>query len=185
MKAINILILLLFTANNFTIKAQGIYRNASDFKQRYYWIKSNTNEKFKVYPHKHFHTNEIKVVCGDSIFNIAKSDIYGYTDKEGNQYRFFKNQQFKIINPTENVLLYSKQILAGPKGNIPTLIYFFSRDADSPIIELTLFNVKNTFRDNPQLIEKFDLHFKNDLDLIQYDAYYKAYKINQLINTSK
>jgi hypothetical protein len=185
MKAINILILLLFTANNFTIKAQGIYRNASDFKQRYYWIKSNTNEKFKVYPHKHFHTNEIKVVCGDSIFNIAKADIYGYTDKEGNQYRFFNNQQYKIINPTENVLLYSKQILAGPKGNTPTLIYFFSKDADSPISELSILNVKNTFRENTQLIEKFDLHFKNDLDLIQYDAYYKTYKINHLINTSK
>jgi hypothetical protein len=183
MKAINVLILLLFITNHVT--AQGIYRNASDFKQRYYWIKSNTNEKFKVYPHKHFHTKEIKVVCGDSIFNIAKADIYGYTDKEGNQYRFFNNQQYKIINPTENVLLYSKQILAGPKGNTPTLIYFFSKDADSPIIELTLFNVKNIFRDNPQLIEKFDLHFKNDIDLIQYDAYNKSYRINHLINISK
>jgi hypothetical protein len=183
MKAINILILLLFITNYVT--AQGIYRNASDFKQRYYWIKSNTNEKFKVYPHKHFRSNEIKVVCGDTVFHIAKKDIYGYTDKEGNQYRFFNNQQYKIINPTENVLLYSKQILAGPKGNTPTLIYFFSKDADSPISELSILNVKNTFRENTQLVEKLDLHFKNDLDLIQYDAYYKAYKINHLINTSK
>ena len=183
MKAINVFILLLFITNHLT--AQGIYRNASDFKQRYYWIKSNTNEKFKVYPHKHFHTNEIKVVCGDSIFNIAKADIYGYTDKEGNQYRFFNNQQYKIINPTENVLLYSKQVLGGPKGNTPTLTYFFSKDAASPLSELSILNVKNTFRENPQLIEKFDLHFKNDIDLIQYDAYNKSYRINHLINTSK
>ena len=166
-------------------KAQGIYKTATDFSLGVKYITPTKNQLFKVFPHRYLNTKSIKVRVGDSTLTLMKSEIYGYQDTDGKVYRFQNNERYLILNPTEKLLLYSKSVLGGPKKNIPTTIYFFSSDPTSNIVNLTLFNLKNNFRNNPQLIQLIDLYFKDESDVLNFDSFNNMYKINHLIALSK
>jgi hypothetical protein len=183
MKPINLWIGLFMLVNT-SIFSQGIFKTANDFRSVNYLLKASSSQNFKVYPNRVFNSATIKVKLGDSTYSFLKSEIYGYQDNK-HSYRFYKNEQYTIENPSENILIYSKIILAGPKGNIPTKVYFFSKDENSEIVSLTLQNLKTAFQTNVAFYDSIDLHFKDDSDLLKYDSLRKMYFINYLYQKSK
>ena len=183
MKPINLCIGLFMLVNT-SIFSQGIFKTANDFRSTNYLLKASSSQDFKVYPHRVFNSSKIKVKLGDSTYSFLKSEIYGYQDEKYN-YRFYDGGQYTILNPSETILIYSKTVLAGPKGNIPTKVYFFSKDEISEILPLTIQNLKTSFQTNPALYDLIDLHFKDDNDLLKYDSLRNMYFINYLYQKSK
>lgn len=169
---------------NSVIYCQGVFKTAEDFRNVNYLIKSSSSEDFKVYPHRFFNSSTVKVKLGDSTYSFLKSEIYGYQD-QNNSYRFYNGQQYTILNPKESILIYSKTILAGPKGNLPTEVYFFSKDESSSIQPLTIENFKSVFRFENEFYDIVNLHFKADDDLLKYDYFRKQYLINYFYQKTK
>ncbi len=182
MKPFKLLLCLCLLANNF-IFSQGIFKTAQDFRSSTYLIKASSPNDFKVYPHRIFNSSKIKVKNGDSTHAFLKSDIYGYQD-DMHTYRFYNKEQYTILNPTESILLYSKIVLAGPKGNIPTEVYFFSKEESSEILPLTIQNLKSVFQSQGEFYDFIELHFKDDKDLLKYDSLRKMYFLNYLYQKS-
>lgn len=183
MKKLKLFIGLCFLTNSLLF-GQGIFKTANDFRSANYLLKASSSQYLKVYPNRVFNSSTIKVKLGDSTYSYFKSEIYGYQDNK-HSYRFYKEDPYTIVNPSEIILIYSKIILAGPKGNIPTKVYFFSKDENSEIAPLTLQNLKTAFQTNVAFYDSIDLHFKDDGDLLKYDSLRKMYFINYLYQKSK
>lgn len=182
MNLFKILICFCLLTTNFFF-SQGIFKTANDFRNSNYLLKSNVKSKFKVVPFGVFNSSKIKVKHGDSTFSFLKSEIYGYQDDE-HSYRFYKGERYTIINPSESILIYSKIVLAGTKGNVPTEVYFFSQEAGSEILPLTNQNLKTTFQGNTKFYDLLMLYFKKDSDLLAYDEIKKMYILNYLLHIS-
>jgi len=87
---------------------EGIYLSSGDFtKGKISYVNNQSNQKYKLYLHTIFNTSKIEVVIGDSDYTFNKNSIFGYRDKDNTCYRFYKNVAYTIINPSEEILLYS------------------------------------------------------------------------------
>lgn len=88
---------------------EGIYLSASDFTKGKISFSNNQSKlKYKLYINEIFHTSFVKIIKGDSIILLKKDSIFGYCDEENNCFRFYNKNAYKIINPQENILLYSR-----------------------------------------------------------------------------
>ena len=87
---------------------EGIYLSSGDFtKGKISYVNNQSNQKYKLYLHTIFNTSKIEVVIGDSDYTFNKNSIFGYRDKDNTCYRFYENVAYTIINPSEEILLYS------------------------------------------------------------------------------
>lgn len=165
------------------IKAQtcGIYLTSLDFdNNKLSYTKSNrTHYNFKA--NRLFNSNYIRIVAGDSIYNISKAIIYGYCDTDNSTYRIVDQKEYKILNTNDEILLYSITKIIDAKGNKLATNYFFSANSKAAIFPLTKINLKKAFDNSPYFHELIDMYFNSDSDLMAYDDYYKMYKINRII----
>jgi len=177
-------VLLIISA--FTFQAQeslqGIYLNATDF----------TNNKL-AYSHKHTHiklhevfkTDLIEVKYNDSLFTYKKKDVFGYRDKDGQTFRFYNEKNYPILNPAETILIYKLTTGMGLKNQPVQIAYYFSKDADSAILPLTMKNIEQAFSENKMFQELLEIHFKKDNELTDYDSTHNEYELNRLLELSK
>jgi hypothetical protein len=175
----NLFMLFFLLCGNF--QAQGIYKTANDLLNNTYCITANTGEKIIINSGTIFKGNIVNVKVGNKKQQLNKSEFYGYRDENNVVYRFFEDQTYELLNPDEKIFIYRKKVLGGPKGNFPTYKYFFSLTPESNLLDLNIINVKNCFKNNPTLLEKIDLHFKNDGELIEYDTFNKKFKLNNVL----
>lgn len=160
----------------------GIYLTPEDFSNRN--LKHcSANTRFKL--HDFLEKDIVDVKCNDSIYSYTKSDIFGYSDNEGNAYRFFNRKTYLIINPTEKILIYKKYQGPVQKGQKPSYSYYFSKDATGKLIPLSLDNLLIVFSDNKPFQNIIEIHFNNQSDLLEYDNLHKQYKLNRLLEISK
>jgi len=184
---IHILILGLAIGLNAQNINQGVYLSANDFTSgKISYINENGNEKYKFYLHEFLNASTIKIIKGDKIIKLKKDSIYGFRDKNNNSYRFYKNDEFKIINHSSNIILYSKSTLEGDlKNKHLVLIYYFSATADSPVYELTKWNLKSVFINDVPFQKLLDVHFQSDNELSAYNSQSKTYDLNHIYDISK
>ena len=180
-------VIAIIAGSNFSTLAQkaedtlssGVYLTAEDFKNGTLHHSANcTTKKNKIIVKK----NTINVIRGKKIHKLGK-DIYGYQSCTGKTFRMYKGKAYGIFNPKEQILLY--WFLPPPVGKIPgKLKYHFSKDYNSELIPLTLLNLKHAYPDNHQFHDLLDANFDDDAQLIQYNDFYKEYKINHLLEDS-
>ena len=128
----------------------------------------------------------LKIIIGDSVIRLNKDSIFGYCDNENNCFRFVNHDAYKIINPSEKILLYSKTYLEGGFRNHHRVTkYFFSENAFSPLYALSNWNLKVVFFNDVSFLELLDLYFNNDKDLTAYDSNNKMYFLNRVFELSK
>lgn len=180
MKSI-LLLLFLFVLSNSVFYSQGIFKTAEDFRKGNYLIKAISASAYKVCANRLLKAKKIKVINGDSTYTFLKSDIYGYQDFK-NYYRFNNNDVYTILNPKETIIIYEKIKLAGPKGNLPTKMYFFSKNESSEILPFTIENLKWVFQNEGEFYDLIEIHYKEDIDLLRFDSLRKMYFINYLFN---
>ncbi|GEM_PF-330340 len=186
-----LLILLIFVCFTSKVLAQqqteGIFLTADDFsKMKVSFPHCSTNKKYKFNSDEIFNTSHIKLTIGDSVIRLMKDSIFGYRDKRNFCYRFFNHVAYRILNPREKILLYSKTFLAGVPRNIHYVTnYYFSVNPDSPIYSLSLWNLKMVLKDDMAFHLLLNAYFSNDNELIEYDKLSNKYILNRIYEESK
>lgn len=178
------------TQNSFGQKdSSGIYLTAQDFQQRKLSYAINyKKEKHKIKDNFLFNADKIVVKHKSETYALLKSDTYGYRNTRGVEFRFIDNKEYKVLNPDQSLLIYFYQHPAHGGKDISRGLYqpeyYFSKDAASPLQDLTLNNVKAAFPENHKLHDALDAQFKSDKDLYSYDSFHKMYKLNWVIKNN-
>ena len=190
MKKFNYLILLAGGILTFsTVIAQkdssGIYLTANDFKagKLSYAINYKT-EKHKINDYIFLNSAQVNVKHHGNTYKLDKNNIYGYKSTKGEEFRFVMDQQYKILNRGEHVLIYEyEEPGIDPRHPLLSLLYtyYFTTDAANPPVQLTKENLKKAFPGNQGFNGKIDENFNTDEDLITYDKLHKMYKLNWLL----
>jgi len=93
---------------------------------------------------------------------------------------------YTVLNPGETIKIY-KYVHSGhsPKvaDKFPVKYYFVTKSSDV-LQDLTKENLKKAFPENHAFHDALDANFKEDKELINYDAFHKIYKINRLYQNS-
>ena len=184
----SLLVILSFNSGlNAQKENQGVYLSANDFtKGKISYVNEQNNEKYKFHQHELFNPAIIKIIKGDKIIKLKKDSIFGFRDKNNICYRYYNKAEFKIINTSDNILLYSKSSLEGGLKNKHLVTnYYFSANANSPIYELTKWNLKTVFINDISFQKLLDIHFQNDNELTAYDSHNKTYDLNRIYEISK
>ena len=166
---------------------QGVYLSANDFTAgKISYVNDKNNEKYKFHLHEFLNPSTVKIIKGDKTIKLKKNSIFGYRDKNNNCYRYYDKAEFKIINHSDNILLYSKSSLEGGLKNKHLVTsYYFSANANSPIYELSKWNLKTVFINDISFQKLLDVHFQNDNELTAYDSHNKTYDLNRIYEISK
>lgn len=166
---------------------EGVYLSADDFKNlKISFANNRPGKKYQLHLNEFFNTSSIKVIIGDSVITLSKDSIYGYCNKNGITFRFYKKTAFEILNPSERILLYSYTSGVGPPRNRKLVTnYYFSETAVSPIYPLTKWNLKAVNGKDAPFDELLDLYFHFDEELTAYDSINKIYFLNRVYEESK
>ena len=96
--------------------------------------------------------------------------------------RVYQKEKFQIVDTTAFYLYTQNKnvVPAGGKGMYRADLYFFSTTVDSPIIPLTIENLKRAYPANLAFHYALDAYFNSDRQLMAYDEYAKMYKLKYL-----
>jgi len=168
------------------INYEGVFLSANDFTNgKVSYVNNQINKTHKLYLHEIFHSSSIKIISGDSVIQLNKDSIFGYRDKKNTCYRFYNKVEYKIINPSEKILLYNRTSLVGNLKNSHNITsYYFSENANSPIYPLSKWNLKAVLFNNVPFIQLVEVYFHNDNELLEYDSNNKVYFLNRVYGLS-
>jgi hypothetical protein len=164
---------------------QGIYLSANDFTNNKLSYDKNVNENCKIKMHSASFNSHIKIICGETSLELSKDSVFGFKDRENISHRFYNKKVYEVMNPGANILVYKIKVTGKTKYEPATYNYYFSKEAKSPVLPLTIKNLEASFSDNQMFIDFLEVHFKTDGDLLEYDINHAMYKVNYLLELSK
>lgn len=169
--------------------SSGIYQTADDFRNHKlsYAINYKT-EKHKIKDYLLFDEAQVKVEHHGSTYTLDKSAIYGYKSTTGVVFRFVDNTAYEILNPDEDLLLYLHTTPVDPRVDPTKKVeehYYFSKEATSSPVDLTIGNLKKVFSENSKFLASIDKYFEKDEQLPSYDTKLKTYTLNRLLQFSR
>lgn len=169
--------------------SSGIYQTADDFRNHKlsYAINYKT-EKHKINDYLLFDATQVKVKHHGTTYTLDKSTTYGYKSTTGEVSRFVGNESYKILNPDEDLLLYLHTTPVSPLVDPTKKVeehYYFSKDAASSPVDLTIGNLEKAFPENSKFLASLDKYFKKDEQLTTYDTKRKMYTLNRLLQLSR
>jgi hypothetical protein len=166
---------------------EGAYLSSNDFKRgNLAYLENSGKEGYKFYLREISKSSSVKIVIGDSAIKLNKDSIFGYRDKNNTCFRFYHKVAYRIINPTEKIMIYSRtSSLGGIKNYQRVTDYFFSANANGPIYPLSKRNLKSVFSEDISLLELLDIYFHGDRELTDYDYLNKIYNLNSVYALSK
>ncbi len=98
-------------------------------------------------------------------------------ERSGQPYRLLVKSHYLILD-TAHFYLYSyNKLVQGDKIARPTTCYYFSLDAASPVLPLTIANLEKVFSRDADFCYKLHTDFRSDKDLITWIPSLKTYKI--------
>lgn len=162
-------------------QALGIYLSANDFIQNKLSYKTLKNKQCLLV-HELVYKNFISIKTHKQKIKLSKDSVFGFQDKYGQLYRFYKKSTYAIINPIDSIVFYSQTKLGGFKHNQPETYYYFSKHVDAPITELSIDNIKREFKNYTLFYDVITLFFKDNESLLTYDTFKQQYLINYLYN---
>lgn len=182
----SIIAIAVFTVNTFAqTNYIGLYLTAQDFahKKLSYSSESSTGI-YKIKVASLFSKDRVQVIQNGERHNFSQSDLFGYRDKNNQDYRFFDGHPYKIIS-TSFFYLYSRVVTVNEgKVHYQKTKYYFSKQPDDNIMDLTIDNLKNTYPDNHKFQDMLDIYFRSNDELSRYDGYNKMYKAAHVFGDS-
>ena len=107
-----------------------------------------------------------------------------YRDHSGQSFRLLKKAHYRILD-TAHFYLYSyNKLVQGEKIARPATCYYFSQDAASEVLPLTIANLEKVFAGNAPFVYKLHTDFKSDKDLITFFPSLNSYKIKYAYDQS-
>jgi hypothetical protein len=167
--------------------SEGVYLSANDFtKGKISFANDHADKRYQLRVDESPKVSSITIVYGDRLKILAKDSIFGFRDKKGKIFRFYKKALFELLNPAEKILLYSGTGKPGPgEDKAGGVNYYFSETVASPVYPLTKRNLKIVFSNDARFSELLDVCFHFDDELIAYDSGHKIYFLNRIYNESK
>ena len=106
----------------------------------------------------------------------------GYLQSSAQTNRVYHKEKFQVVDTTAFYLYTQNKNIVPPggKGMYRADLYFFSTNADGPILPLTIENLKRTYPANMAFHYALDAYFNSDRQLMAYDQYAKMYKLKYL-----
>jgi hypothetical protein len=114
-----------------------------------------------------------------------KSAIFGYRDAQGHDIRLAGKREYTVVDPGPIYVYTSERVVSDAKRVKTVTEHYFSRTPSSPVLPLTLANLKRTIPDDHQFHHLLDLNFADGASLAAYDSTEKAFKINVLYRQAK
>lgn len=160
----------------------GIYLSATDYKNKQLHLAGGQSTNNKLRLNDFFGGRTLRISHNGENHEFSKDSIYGYRDKEGNDYRFYKSYstKYKILESGGIVIYKAEQPGNKQTGFKPSVSYYFSDGVEGEVYSLSLDNLKRTFKDQPAF-DIIDTNFQTDSDLIKYDNYHHMFRINRLL----
>lgn len=162
--------------------ACGLYLTYDDYRTHTlrYATEPGSGKGNRINIHEFIGQNKITVISNGKKQVFAKSDVFGYHDGYNNDYRFYNNKAYQIID-TSGFYIYGYDRLAQQgKGPRPTRTYYFGRKVDSQILPLTSDNIALAFPKNNKFKYMVEVASKSDIKLDTYDNGSGEYKIKEL-----
>ncbi|HZY36673.1 MAG TPA: hypothetical protein VFE53_08505 [Mucilaginibacter sp.] len=165
----------------------GIYKTAYDFRQNKLSYAVNVNNgRDKIKSDMLLREGKVKVISGGRVYTLDKRDVYGYKSPDGAIYRFYRKNDYKVLNAGEPLTLYA-YLQGSSSGRANMRIYadyYFSSNLSSAPQHLTIENLKAAFPGNRKFQEALDENFKTDEDLTAYDGTHKMYRLVETYKNS-
>ena len=181
-KSVFYLCILLFQFINFLAAQQlGVYKTELDFIQNQIFpdsgasiLQSNTVFSNTIIAHK----NGIK-------YCFKKDSIFGYNHKTGSfRCNHLDKQDYQIMENGNVVIYMIMEPTYGYKNFVLKPQYYFSLNLSSPILPLSIINIKRAFPENERLHHYLDIEFYQK-EISMYNMDFNTYQINYLINKYK
>lgn len=139
-------------------------------------------EHHKIKANVPFQHGKVKVWHGEQQMLLDKSQLYGYRDKNQQDYRFVGNNAYKILD-AKGFNMYSREVETSKgKGRVKETKFYFSAEPGSEIKELTIANLKQAFPENGKFHQLLDMQFRSNDELVRYDDFSKVFKLKAIYN---
>ena len=174
------------TAQETAHKTTGVYLTAGDYEAGRLSFESNSQSKgHKLEIHDVRNKPYIDVTHDAEKRRYAKNELFGYRAKDGRDYRFVGNLEYRIAEAKE-LYIYIHDVSI-PQGRTHRTVheYYFSVGAKGAVQALTLPNLKQAFPDNHRFHDLLDATCGSDRGLMEYDTFHKMYKVNRLLIASR
>ncbi len=163
----------------------GVFKSFADYKtgKMEYGINCAT-EMHKIKLNDFFGKDYITVIHDGKSYELKKAETWGFQLCDEKIVRFQGKEDFQVSE--KGILwIYSKQTLqaGNPKNTASKYItsYYFSKDGEAKILELTPNNVKAAFPDNHKLHDAIEMQFPTSASISEFDEYHKKFKINHFL----
>jgi len=171
--------------NSLFAQKSGVLKSFADYKtgKMEYGINCAT-EMHKIKLNDFWGKDYISVVHEGKTYDLKKAEIWGLQLCDDKIVRFQGKEDFQV---SEKGLLwiYTKRTLqaGNPKNSASKYItsYYFSKDGDGKILELTPNNVKAAFPENHLLHDAIEMQFPTSALITEFDDYHKTFKINHFL----
>lgn len=100
-----------------------------------------------------------------------------YRDHSGKNYRLLHKARYQILDTAQFYLYSYNKLVQGEKIARPTICYYFSQDAASPVLPLTITNLEKAFAGNTAFLYRLQTDFRSEKDLTTWLPSLKTYKI--------
>ena len=171
---------------NAQISKSGIFRTANDFlSHNLEYATPCSDQAHKIFIEPLFKRHQVMIRYKGEVHRLDKDSIYAMQYCSGLVDRFFQRKTYSMVNPDEPILVYKITTTQTTKGHPKLINWYFSKDADSPIQQLTIQNLLKAFPDNHAFHDAIMAEFKTNNDLTHYDAMHKMMRINRLYENSK
>jgi hypothetical protein len=163
--------LLAQSSYSMTNDSAGIYLTYKDFEtgKLTNGFKPNQNN-YSLWPLGFFKHKDIELVTPDATTVYHRSEIWGYTDHKGRLVRVFNNKHYKVLCD-QGLIVYIIYSLT-------RATYHFSKSPNDPIYRLTKKNIRNVYRDNPDLLHRINSTKKKHW--LIWDEKKESYLLNEL-----
>ena len=163
----------------------GLYLNAQDFnnKKLSYEIDCSM-ESHKIKANKIFNKSKLDIIHAGKKYSYDKKDLFGYRDCNNRDFRFIDNKEYQVLDKKGFYLFSSVVYIKSGKTDSKKTAYYFSKESDGNVQELSLENLKAAFPENHKFHDMLDAQFKGDDNLGMYDSFHKTYKVNHIYSES-
>jgi hypothetical protein len=163
----------------------GLYQHYDDYtKNSMSSFAPCDSKQSKIKLNDFFASTYVSVIHDGKKTRFQKDKLYGYHDCGGDDYRFYGNAIYKIIDTTD-FYLYSRLEYPNKKGYPQAITnYYFSTTGSSNIAPLTTSNLEAAFPSQHEFRYLLEQQFRSDAQLASYDKYSKKYKVKYLFENA-
>lgn len=177
MKSLIFNLLFFVILNNSYSQYSGVYLTATDFENDILTFKRG-NDSIKINSNVACNPEYVRIKSNGKKQFFLKDSIWGSKERK-TIYRFFEGNNY-TLDANSGIMLYSRRI----NGRHMRMFYYFSENASSKLLPLTIENLEKSFVGNKKFHDLLQSSKRKSEELASYDKNLKTYWIVDIYNKS-